>query len=329
MPEIASIAQSVQIGPEATAGTAVSASKLLSYIDLDPSISINFNRFRPAGQKVAAVVTPGQDMTEWSVSGVGSYSEIIYPLASLLVSVTSSTVDTSGKEWLFTPAARTEDTVKTFTVEKGGSVRAGKATYVLFTGMELTFNRSDGVQLSGTAIGQQYQDNITLTASPTAVEEAPILPTHIDVFVDTTSGSIGSTKLTRDFTAVWRCNDRFNPVWPLNSANASYVSHVETEPTIQLELTAEADSQGMSTFLTAARAGTSVFIRISATSTVLAGASTRFYDLRIDMAGKISAVGGFDDNDGVRVIQWTVDAVYDATWAKYQQVRVTNKTSAL
>ena len=51
--------------------------------------------------------------------------------------------------------------------------------------MELTFNRSTGVTLSGTAIGQQIQDNIVLTGSPAAIEDIPILPTHLDVYLDT------------------------------------------------------------------------------------------------------------------------------------------------
>jgi hypothetical protein len=55
----------------------------------------------------------------------------------------------------------------------------------------LTFNRSAGVTLGGAAIGQNIQDNITMTASPTGVEDVPILPTHLDVYVDNTSAGSG------------------------------------------------------------------------------------------------------------------------------------------
>jgi hypothetical protein len=327
MPEVASIFSGVQIGAETTSGTAVSASKLLNYLSLEPGIALEFNKFRPMGQVVASAVTPGKDSTEWAVTGQGSYSELIYPFCSLLTNTTPATVETTARRWTFTPLGRSEDTVKTYTVEAGSATRAQKATYGLFTGLELTFNRTDGVAISGTMIGQQIQDNITLTATPTSVEEAIILPTHLDVFIDTTSGGLGGTKLTRDFNAVFRCTDRFNSVWPINSANASYVSHVSAEPAVQMELTVEADSAGMA-YLVNARAGDTRYIRLSGTSTILAG-STQFYDLRIDMAGKISDIKAFDDTDGIKTLTYTFDAVYDATWTKYLEVRLTNKTAAL
>jgi len=328
MPELATVASGVQIGAETTPGTGVAAGKLLSYLSLEPGISIGFSRFRPMGQKVAGTVVPNKDFTEWKVSGQGSYSELIYPFCSLLANVTPTTVDTTAKLWTFNPAARTEDTVKTYTVEAGSATRAQKAAYCLFTGLEVTFNRTDGVTMTGDMIGQNIQDNIALTGSPTAVEDVPILPTHLDVFIDPTSGAIGTTKMTRDFNAILRVQNRFNPVWPINSTAPSYLSHVETEPTIQMELTLEADTQGMAQLVNA-RAGTTQFIRLSAVSTVNAGSTTAKYQMLIDMAGKVSDIKAFDDNDGVKVLTYTFDAVYDAGWAKYMTIGLQNKTAAL
>lgn len=330
MPEVASIFTGAQIGDEATPGTGVAADKLLRYLSLEPGITINFNRFRPQGQVVASAITPGQDFTEWNVAGQGSYSELIYPFCSLLVNTTPSTVDTSAKRWTFTPAGRSEDTIKTYTVESGSATRAQKATYVLFNSLELTFNRTDGVSVSGSAFGQQIQDNITLTASPTQLADKPILPTHLDVYIDSTSGGLGTTKLTRDFNAVFRCTDRWGAVWPINSANASYASHVNQEPTVQMEVTVAADTQGMG-FLANARAGDTRYIRMAAVSTENAGATSTKYDLLINMAGKISNIAAFDDADGVKVLTYTFDAVYDAAWGsgKYLEVQYTNQETAL
>ena len=189
MPEVSTLFSGVQIGVEGTAtpGTAVSATKLLNYLSLEPGISINFNRFRPMGSRVATAITPGQDFTEWNVSGAGTYSELVYPLSAILGQVTPSTVETSGRLWAFVPAGRSELAPRTYTVEVGSATRAQKATYVLFNGIELTFNRSDGVAVSGAAIGQNITDNIVLSGSPTAIEDKPILPPHLDVYVDTTT----------------------------------------------------------------------------------------------------------------------------------------------
>jgi hypothetical protein len=328
VPENATVSQGVQLGVESTPGTGVAANKLLKYLSFDLDPEINFNRFRAMGSKFASAVTPGQDLTTFSLSGQGSYSELIYALNSNLVTGVITTTDTTAKVHTFTPAIRTEDAVKTYTIEQGGSVRAGKATYAIVSDLELTFNRTEGVTIGGGGFAQNYQDNITLTGSPAAIEEAPILPTHIDVYADDTFAGIGTTKLTRDFNVVWRSNSRFGQVWPLNSTLASFGAHVEIEPTVQLELTAEYDSQGAG-FFTQARAGSTKYIRVHALSTVLAGAATVKYALQIDFAGKISAMGGFDDNDGVKVVNWTLDAVDDTSAGFAHKVIATNKVTAL
>jgi hypothetical protein len=330
MPELATVAQTVQIGKETTPGTGVAAGKLLQYIGFDLDPQIDMVAFRPMGSKVNSAVLPGKDFTNFTIAGQGSYSELVYVLNSLLKDVTPSTVDTTGKSWLYEPAARTEDTKARYTIEQGSATRAGKTTYGTVIGAELTWNRTDGVTISGAGWGQQYQDAITITPGPTTIEEAPILPTHLNVYVNDTFGAIGTTKLTRDFNAVWRCNDVVGQVWPLNSANASFASDVELAPTVQMELTAEADSAGMG-FLTAARAGSVKYIRLEAMSTVLAGAATAFYKVWIDGAMKVSAVGGFDDSDGVKVVNWTLDAVTDSTFSAtaYQRITVVNKVAAL
>jgi hypothetical protein len=323
VPEVASIFSGSQIGAESTPGTGVAASKLLRYMAFEPGIDLEFNRFRPQGQLVASAITPGRDFTTWNIQGQGSYSEMIYLFNSALVTVSPSTVDTTARRWTFTPAGRSEDTIKTYTVESGSSTRAQKSTYVFVNSFELTFNRTEGVTVSGSAMGQQIQDNIVLTSSPTQAGDKPILPTHLDVYVDSTSAGLGTTKMTRDFNAVLRVNDRFGTVWPINSANPSFASHVNTEPTVQMELTMAADTQGMG-FLTNARAGDTRYIRLSALSTENAGAATAKYDLLIDMAGKISNIAAFDDQDGVKVLTYTFDAVYDSAWGSGQYLTIQN-----
>lgn len=330
MPENATVAQACQIGKETTPGTGVTGSKLLQYTSFDLDPQIDTVGFRPAGSKVQSAILPGKDFTNFTVSGQGSYQELPYLLSGLLIDATPSTVDTSGKQWLYEPTNRTENTKARYTIEQGSAVRAGKVTYGAVTGLEVTFNRENGVQISGSGLAQAYQDNITLTGSPTTVLEAPILPTHLNVYVNSSFATIGTTKLTRDFNAVWRCNDVIGPVWPINSANASFAADVELVPTVQMELTAEADTAGMA-FLTNVRAGSTVYVRLEAISPVLAGSATAFYKVWFDLAAKVSTVGGFDDSDGVKVVNWTLDAVSESTFSAtaFCRVTVVNTLAAL
>jgi hypothetical protein len=328
MPERSALTQGVQVGVETTPGTGVAANKSLSTIGIEPSVSVDMQVFRPMGQKYAGVVTPGKEWVEADIEGRGSYTELVYLLSSILTTTTPTTVETSGRLWTFTPASKAEDTVKTLTVEQGGSVRAHKFTYGLCTELSLSFDR-DGVEIGGAMIGQALQDNIVLTSSPTAIEERIILPTEVDVFIDPTSGALGTTKLLRVLSAEWSLGDRFNPLWVLNSAQNSFVAHVEAEPSAQVTLTLEADAQAMA-LLTTMRAGATQFIRIKATAPApFAGATAAPYFLQLDQAVKVSEVGDFSDEDGVYAIELTFDMVHDATWGKALQVAVQNKVTAL
>jgi hypothetical protein len=105
---------------------------------------------------------------------------------------------------------------------------------------------------------------------------------------------------------------------------------VDTLPTVQIELTVEADTQGMGPLATA-RAGTIQYIRLSAVSTVLAGAATAKYQLLIDMAGKITGIAGPADDSGLKVVTYTFDAINDAAWGsgKFLTIALQNKTAAL
>lgn len=328
MPERSSLAQGVQVGVESVPGTNVAADKKLSAISIEPAVNVDMQTFRPMGSKYATVITPGKEMVEADVSGSGSYTEILYLFASCLVSPSApATVDGTGRTWTFAPAGSSEDTVKTLTVEQGGVVRAHKFNYGIVTEVELDFSR-DAVEVSGSLMGQRLSDNIVMTATPTAIEQVPILPTDIDVFIDPSSGTIGTTKQVRVLNANWHLSDRFGPIWTLNSALTSYAAHVETEPTAEITILAEADTEGMAP-LAQMRGGATKFIRIKGTSPTLAGATTAFHSVSLDAACKVSDVGDFSDEDGVYAIEWTYTMVYDAAWGKALTTAVVNKIATL
>lgn len=328
MPERSSLAQGVQVGVESVPGTNVAADKKLSAISIEPAVNVDMQTFRPMGSKYATVITPGKEMVEADVSGSGSYTEILYLFSSCLVSPAApATVDGTGRTWTFAPAGTAEDTVKTLTVEQGGPVRAHKFNYGIVTEVELDFSR-DAVEVSGSLIGQRLSDNITMTVTPTAIEQVPILPTDIDVFIDTSSGTIGTTKQVRVLNANWHLSDRFGPIWTLNSALTSYAAHVETEPTAEITILVEADAEGMAP-LSQMRGGATKFIRIKGTSPTLAGATTAFHSVSLDAACKVSDVGDFSDEDGVYAIEWTYTMVYDAAWGKALTTAVVNKIATL
>jgi hypothetical protein len=328
MPERSALTQGIQVGVEATPGTGVAAGKQLTQVGFEPGIAVDMSTFRPMGTKYQTVVVPGKEWTEFDLSGVGSYSELLYVFSSCLFAPGApSTIDTSARKWDFNPASASEDTVKTLTIEQGGAVRAHKFTYGLVTEFELDLSR-DGCELSGSGIGQRISDAITLTATPTGVEQKPFLPTDIDVWLDTTSGALGTTKLTRVLSCNVKVGDRFNPVWVLNSTLPSFVAHVEAEPSAEITVLQEADAEGMAQ-LVQMRGAITKFARVGATSPDLAGAATQKYTWTFDAAVKVADNGGFSDEDGVYATEWTFTIVHDSTWTKAMTTSLINKVTAL
>jgi hypothetical protein len=177
-------------------------------------------------------------------------------------------------------------------------------------------------------IGQQLSDGITLTASPVAIAQIPILPKEFDIYLDATSAGLGTTKLTRVFSWELKIGNRFGTIWPVNSANASFAAHVEQEISASLKLKMEADTVGMG-LLTQMRAGTPQFVRIKATSAQLAGTAIPFsaqFDLAVTPSETPKELA---DSDGVYALEWNLGLLHDSTWNKAIDVSVINKRTAI
>jgi hypothetical protein len=327
VPERATILQGVQLGVETTPGTAVAATKHLLDTTLEMGVQLDMQRYRPIGQKYASSLVVGKEWSQASVSGALAYNDLVYLLNSLFTTgVITQQGATTAYSHVFSPAARVIDNPKTYTLEFGGAVRASKFSYGLMTDFGITVNRSEA-SISGTFIGQAINDGITLTPAVPDLEEKPVIPNNIDVFMDPTFGALGTTKLTRLLAFGLSIGSRYSPVWVVNSAQQAFVSHVEVEPTAQFTFMVEADTQGM-TPLTALRNGTSQFVRLKATSADLAGVGFP-YSVQFDLAGKVSAISNFQDQDGVYALEYTWDVVYDPSWTNAILATVINKMVTL
>jgi len=263
MAERSALNQVVQIGVETTPGTAVAATKKFNAVGIEPSPSLEVDQFRPAGQKYRSLATLNKEWTQASVAGRGTYTELVYLLSSIVdtATITTPTGATSARDWTFTPDSFNDDSVKTFTVEHGSSFRADRFAHAIMTDLSLSFSR-DGVSLQGGMIGRAIEDNITLTSGTTTVDLVPIFPTEVSVYMDSTSGALGTTKLNRVVSVDFSLGSRFAPVWVIDSAQSSFAAVIESEPNVQMSMLMEADSEGMAQ-LTQLRNGDTKFIRIS------------------------------------------------------------------
>lgn len=339
MAERTTVTQINQIGIEGagTPGTAVAATKRMTALSIGPAISTDINFFVPAGQKFASVAAVNREWVEASLEGQPTYSELVYPLSSLLTTPTVAEIldgatPTGGFRWNFNPSSTAEDTPKTFTVEQGSSFRAQRFAYGIVTELGMEIGR-DALSLDGSMLGTRLEDGITLTpgAGVTTVPLVPILPSQIDVFLDATPGGIGTTKLARVLSAGINISERYGPLWVLDSSKTSWAAHVELVPTATVTMTVEADAQGMA-LLTNMRGGDTRFIRIRGIgSRIYTGATNVDHSFQFDCSAKVSEPGDYADADGVYAIEFTFQIVHDTTagWNKALSVELINEVAAL
>jgi hypothetical protein len=148
------------------------------------------------------------------------------------------------------------------------------------------------------------------------------------VYLDSAHGSLGTTKLTRDFEYRWSIADLFNPIWPINSSLTSFAAHAVQAPTIEAMLRLGNDSVGRG-LLTNLRAGSTVFVRFRAQGAADSIESGQRYSLTIDTALKVADAPGRGDEDGLSTLEWTFRNVYDPTWGKWLSVELITDFASL
>lgn len=415
----ATVFEAVQFGVESAYGTAAVPNRQALAMSIEPTPSIDVRTFRPRGNKHTTVTAKGKDYTTAKVSGLGTYTEIIYPFAAHLCTPSSVTAGT-GRAWTFSPSATGEDTLSSLTVEAGADTqRASRFTYGLVNSLGYTITR-DEFSIEGSMMGQKYLDdrvrylrltgaptggtftitvganttsglafnaaaaaiqsavaglasvgagNVTVTGttlptgplilvfadavdlttvsvngasltggttpaavisrlapSTTALSLTPIVPEHISVFADTTSGGLGTTKLT-GLTEFKFSSERFDMFWPIDSALSSYREHVETPITGKVSLKGEATGAYMN-LLQALRTGATRFIRVLCEDPIEYDTGHKF-TFRHDIAIKVTNPGELADEAGVLTAPFEADIVFDAGWTRAQQLFVKNTVTTL
>ena len=314
-----------QVGIESSPGSAAVPTIQFQALNIDIDTALEVDEFKPSGQLPQSIVAPRQEWSSGSLTGYPTYTEIAYALSNVLgaATVTTPTGATTTRRWLWEPSPSTPWTPKTWTLRRGVSGgTAEEANYVLMSGLGLTFSRTSAPEISGDLFAQRLNYAATLAATGvTARNNVPILPAQGDIYLDATSGGLGTTKLLRDFEYQWSISDLFNMIWPINSALPSFAAHSVQAPTIDSMLRMGNDSAGTA-LVTNMRAGSTVFVRFRATGATDSIESGFAYRLTIDTALKVMDAPNRGDENGLSTLEWSFRNVYDATWGKFVSVEL-------
>lgn len=337
-PRVQTVNQKMQLGVESTSalGTAVAANKLIEAFTWTLGIDADVSMFGASGHKYDLVQEENWEQTSIDVAGELDFNAVLYLLAGVCGSVNVAVHGSSAtaKDWIYIPPTLGSIVPQTYTLQQGDAVRARSLSYALFNSFGYKGTRKTPFTVSAKGFGQQMSDGISLTSSPTAVTIAPVVGKFVNVYLDPTSGAIGTTQLTGCYSVDYEFSNLYQPFYPLNRANASFTGHVDLKPKATLKLKLEADATGLGTMQTTyLQPGATVYIRVNATGNQIAadgpGAVQNIF--QHDMACKVGKPSTLGDEQGVYSVEWELNIIEDPAWAsgQAQKFTVTNLIAAL
>jgi hypothetical protein len=276
-------------------------------VELDTSIEVD--RIAPSGNLWDTIAAPRQEYATGSLTGYPSYPELAYVFSNVFGAavVTTPTGAVTARRWFWKPASATPWTPRTWTIRRGMTGNTAEmAAYGLLTGVGMSFSATAQPEVSGDLFARalDYAASVGATGLTTPAL-VPILPKQVCVYLDPTFAAIGTTRLTRDFTAGFEVGGLNGPFWPLDCTINSFGGHVPLKPdTATATLQLGNDTQGREP-VTAMRTGDTRYCRIEATGPQIdAGPPVYSHRLRIDMALKVVSAPSRGDADGLSTLEW-------------------------
>jgi len=234
----ASVFQHLNIGPEVTPGTLVSATKRL----LDTRFSLNPNvptqPFRPVGVKFNTDLTLEKEWSTGTFEGVLGFNDIVYILASALVVPSAPSGGGTAKTWTFIPSGWDPDVIQTYSMDYGSSARAERCGFGVFSGVEINLARN-GLTVRGDVFARTMSETATM-ASTTNVASLVASPKLVTISVGDTVG--GLTMLQNCISANIHFRNRVGPAFFLRADQDSYSDIVEIAPDYMAQIQVEHNS---------------------------------------------------------------------------------------
>lgn len=329
MAERSAINQIAQIGRETVHGTLVPATTRLSGLMLKLKSGGDVKMYRAKGDLAHSVMATGKQFSTVDASGVATYDELPYLFNSALHHVvpTVPAGGTASKKWVWTPARSGGAAYDSYSVEYGDAELGQAVAFATFSDAALNLTR-DEVALTGTMQGGKIvQPHALTTSGVTGADLVPILGDDIRVYMDPTSGALGTTKLDRAFSSNITIGGRWAGLWTLDADQPSWATLIEgADPTFELKMRMMKNSVSDGLYATLDDNSTRYF-RVQATGGIIEAAIP--YLFQADFAGKLSAVPALDEFENVYGYDFTMRAVWDNTWAKFMEITLQNKKAAL
>lgn len=328
----------LQLGKESAKGTLVAATRQIvgmhSFHEEQEVYRDNYPRgYRSNVGGAGTIVRKGVTI---ECQGDLSAQDVLWPLSTgVLGAVSPSTVDTSGKQWLFTPELTTAvQTVDSATVEflmGDGTTNHyyGEAGYCLTESFKFDWAFNQIAKMNWKMFGRARQtDTPTSSLVPYPTRET-LASNMLVVSLDTTWAGLGGTALTGIIrSASFDCKTGLSPDYTLaGRSDVDMTGHKVGVLSAMLNLTMEMDATGAARF-TNWRANSLVFIRLLNTGSVVGG-TTQKQGIQIDGCYRFTAAPATSNDGDQKLVACSLESVLDVTSSKTLEFTVTNALASI
>jgi hypothetical protein len=265
-----------------------------------------------------------------------SAEDVLWPLMTgVLGSVTPSTVDTSGKSWLFTPQLTTGvKTIQSATAEfiRGDGTTNhyyGESSYLMTESFKFDWNFNQIAKMGARMFGRARQtDTPTSSLVPYATREA-LASNTLTIYWDTTYAGLGGTPVTGIVRSCsFDCKTGYEPDYTIEGrTDVDMTVHKVGPITANLSMVLEFDATAAAKFVLY-RSNSLVYIRLKNTGS-LCGAVSAVRTVQVDGAYRFTASPTFTQDGSQVLMNATLESVYDTTGTKTLEFTAINALAAI
>lgn len=259
-----------------------------------------------------------------------TFEQLPIILSAGVKNVITGVTDTGGSGKVYTYAFPTTsaNSITTWTIEAGDDQQAEEVEYAFVESFELSGNGGEALQMSANWIGRQVTkcSFTSPVTDPATVEE--ILFGKGKLYIDEASGTIGTTEKSATLLGMGLNVDTGWIAKFAADGNLYFSWAQSTKPEVLLNVTFEHNSTAVAE-KDAWKAGTARLLRLKFEGNALTTAGTfSKKTLIIDLAGKWESFDTLGDQNGNDIVTGTFRAGYDATAAKFAEIKVVNETAS-
>jgi hypothetical protein len=325
----------IQLGAEATAGTAVPATALLrgAYAPADDQRQVTF----PA-EDIGYLSGVDRTYVPYLLGRLelpereATFEQLPYTLAAGIKNVTTGVADGvgAGKIYAYPMPTTTANTIKTYTIESGDNQQAEEMEYSFVSEFTLSGQERQALMVKDTWQGRQWSTtSFTEAIAVPSVEE--ILFQKAKLYIDAVSGTLGTTLVSSSLLAM---NLSVRTGWTPNftgDGNLYFtdIEHIADQMEVLLNVTLRHNATAVSE-KAAWRAQTARQLRLQIDGSALTpGTSYSAKALRIDLAGKWERFEPLSERNGMMVSSGIFRARYNATANLFANLTVVNTLASL